>query len=274
MVGGAIAQVTPMIRPQAGPPGQAEAKGPTGEAKLRWVCNRLRLDEKQKLQVDALIAIYHAQIEELKADPDELGRRMKEKFGEIQAARAEGNNDLVSQLQNEMRDLMPEAAAEKNFYDTLGQSLSEEQREKLVRLREQVKDAPAISLRPAHVLKTIRGLNLTSEQNRQIEKLLDEYRESLRTANPKEPSQSEQMVEQLIDKLRTVLTEEQAKKYDDRIEELRIGAPNPVPVTLSTGDAASTRGAVAPVMPRKHDAQPIKKPAEPQGEPTSEDDKE
>ena len=61
-VAGAAAQ------PQRGPIFPQD-KGPQGEAKLRWVCERLTLDDKQLGQVDgALIPVYQAEIEAERAD--------------------------------------------------------------------------------------------------------------------------------------------------------------------------------------------------------------
>ena len=83
---------------QVGPPGQSPqqlrpgkqsrkpAKQPAlrGEQKLRWIFKQLRLDEKQMQQAEALIAVYHDEMDELKENAVAVLERIKDKMAVLE----------------------------------------------------------------------------------------------------------------------------------------------------------------------------------------------
>jgi len=206
---------------------RAESKGPKGEKKLRWICKRLGLNVKQWEQAESLIAVYHAELDEAKANAAELMQRVQDKFAEVQAAKAEGNEELATRLQEELRNMAPLVQAENNFFEALTPMLLPEQRKRLPGLRERVATAGDVSLRPIHVLRAALPLSLTKEQRAQLEDVLADFRDALMNRKPDNEESSSDRVERLIVNIRGILTPEQAAKYDEAIEGLRNGAPAP-----------------------------------------------
>jgi len=225
----AWAQIPPTARPATRP---AEEPTLRGEAKLRWICKRLSLDESQTQQMEALITAYNAELAEYQKDPAEMARQLQEKSAEIQAARAAGDEARVEQLRQELRELAPEARAEKTFFERLEQVLTEPQKARLPQLRELAKDPKSASLRPFHVVQAARELGLSPEQDRRLEEVLDTFRKNQMVDRPKEFSAMEERIEQLVRDVRAVLTAAQAAKFDDKITTLRFSAPAPVPMSL------------------------------------------
>ncbi len=230
----------------APPPAPAQKKGLEGEAKLRWVCKRLQLDAPQSQQVEALITVYQAELGDAERDKIALLRRMQEKLAEVDRAKADGNQDEVRKLQAELQGMGPEASTENNFFKNLEQVLTDEQKTKLPQLREQVKttdpDAPptgAGELRPAHILKAVRELPLTPEQGRQLEGVLEDFRNNLRGDPPKQEADFAERAERFIKIVRPILTPQQAGQFDKKIDDLRKSAPA----------AQAFHSAVAPTSP-------------------------
>jgi hypothetical protein len=207
-------------------PRQAPApeQGPEGEAKLRWVCKQLKLDEQQKQQAEALMAVYHAALEEQGENALQLMEQIRDKLAEVQAARDEGNTELASKLQAELREMAPGVKAENTFFESLAQILTEEQVAKLPSLRERAAKLGDISMRPVHVVRAAHELGLTLEQQRQIEQLLIDYRAKLISERPANKIETKGRVEELVDQVREVLTPDQATRFDEKIASLRDGA--------------------------------------------------
>ncbi len=214
-------------RPQpAGDEGQLK-----GEAKLRWILQRLQLTPEQTTQANALITVYNAELDEAKANQADFLRRVQDKLAEIKAAQQDGNQEKVKQLQAEMQQMTPQVAAESNFFNSLEQTLTAEQRAKLPRLREQVLRANDLTLRPAHVLAIVHKLRPTADQLRKLEDVLDTYRKNWLADRPRDASAIEERVEGLVRNVRELLTPEQAAEFDKQVEATRLDPPAPTPVT-------------------------------------------
>jgi hypothetical protein len=219
----------PMQRPAAKP---AEEPALRGEAKLRWIGKRLQLNEAQTQQMDALLAAYNAEVAEGQQNPLDMARKLQEKSAEIQNAKAQGDEAKVEALRQELRDMAPEARAEKAFFEAFEQNLTAAQKARLGQLRELAKDPKSASLRPVHVLRAAREVGLAPEQDRRLEDVLDAFRKNLLVDRPKDQAASEERVEQLVRDVRAVLTPAQTAKFDEQIDKWRISAPAPVPMQM------------------------------------------
>lgn len=211
---------------QAGrPAGAPEEGGLKGEAKLRWIISRLQLDENQTKQADALIQVYNAQIQEAEANKAEYLRRVQDKLAEIKAAQSENNQDRVKQLQSEIQAMTPTVAAENEFFSSLGQHLNDAQKARLPKVREQALRPNEAVLRPAHVLAVVHELKPTKEQTAKIEEVLDAYRKQIVAERPRDVAAMEARVEDLIGKLRAILTPEQQTQFDAKLGTLKADPP-------------------------------------------------
>lgn len=267
--------------------GPSVDSGPQGEARLRWVCERLDLNEPQTQQMEALIMVYEAELEEASQNTVALLRKMQEKLAEIDKAKADGDQQRVSTLQQELQMMAPETAARNNFFKSLVQVLTPEQKKRLPDLREQVKRAsadaatptdaasaaearqqvaqnrtrqpdtrnrpdPNIQLRPSHVLMVMQMLELSVDQLRQLEEKMAEFRENLRSEPPRTYDDYSERTKRFINMVRPILTEEQASEFDQRIEPWLEAAPRPVEVQIQ--GMPERRPSVG--MPRQRPAHP------------------
>ncbi len=223
-------QARPQGRP-ARPQNQKQA-GPQGEAKLRFVCQQLSLDDQQKQQSEALIAVYNAAVEEQRADPVALMEGVRNKLAEVQAAKDAGDDARAEELQKELRMLAPGVQAEADFFAALEQILTPAQQKQLPAVRKLAETVGDISMRPVHVLRAAREQNLSREQHAQLEQVLADFRTEQRTSRARPDGGNDPALEEFIKKVRGVLTPNQAEAYDARIAELRISAP---PATKPVG---------------------------------------
>lgn len=224
----ALAQLQPQQRPPT--PGKpAEPTGPQGEQKLRWVCRQLKLDDKQMQQAEALIAAYHAELKDLEQNTTELLQKIQDKAADMQAARTAGDTERAKVLQEELRNLAPATQVENHFFDALREVLTDDQKSKLAFTRKRAEIAGDISLRPVHVLRAVRKLSFTPDQDQQLEKILDDYRTSATAARGDKTESAEERVEQFIKNVRAILTPQQTEAYDKEIAALRENPPTPTP---------------------------------------------
>jgi hypothetical protein len=239
--------------PQARPPGPprqpAEAAPLQGEAKLRWVCKQLRLDEQQTPQSEALFAAYQAEMKDMEQHTAELLKGIQDKYAEVQAARTGGDEERAKKLQEELRALAPDMQAESHFFDALESVLNPEQKSRLPAIRKRAEVPGGQSLRPVYVLRAARKLALTPEQDRQLEKALDDYRTSAQSAPPDKGQPPEDRVEQFISNVRAILTPPQAATFDKDVEALRENPPIAQPAQIP--DATPPPPPAPPLTPVK-----------------------
>jgi hypothetical protein len=232
----------PVARAPAPPPRPAtrpvEDSGLQGEAKLRWICKRLQLNEQQTQQMEALIAAFNAELAEGQKDRTEMMKKLQERSAEIQAAREQGNEDLVEKLRAELRELAPDVRAEKNFFEALVQVLTEPQKSRLPQVRELAKNPQSATLRPVHVLRAVRELGLTPDRDRRLEDVLDAFRKSLLVDRPKDEAAMEERTEQLVRDVRPILPPDQVAKFDEKLTEWRSNPPPARPVQMPEPAAA------------------------------------
>lgn len=259
---------TPPVRPATQPaqPGPARLEG---EAKLRWVCKQLRLDEKQMPQAEALITAYNAEFDEQKADPAALLMKIQDKYAEVQAAQNAGNTELVKKLQAELKNMAPGALPEEHFFDALQEILTAEQKARVATVRKRA-DAPGDGvLRPVHVLRAVRQLTLTTEQQGKLEKALDEYRAASQAARTENAEAAAARVDKFVLDVRAILTPPQGEAFDKEIDSLRENPPAAIPAAPTKAPNAPAHPAppIPPATPGAPAPQPPPPPPAPRSEP-------
>ncbi len=231
--------------------------GLTGERKLRWVCQQLRLTTEQMKQADALIAIYNQEVEEEKKGAVELMKTIVDKYAQMKAAETAGNTEEAARIKTEIKAMGLGTKPEAAFFENLTPQLTDEQKQKLPALRERASKSGESSLRPIHVLRAARGLDLTAEQREKLEQVLDTFRNGLRTTPPRAPEQFDERLDQFIQDVRAVLTPQQAQKYDEQVTLLRVTAPAPGPIHIP----GMPEPKIAPAPPATRPAPPAVRPA-------------
>lgn len=238
----------PVAPPTARPPANP-SPALSGAEKLRWVTDRLNLTEEQKKQVEALVQIYDAEVQAGQSDPQALGQKMKEKLAEIEEARGKGDEATATRLQQELREIVPHVAAEKNFYANLEQTLTDEQKARLPGLREHAESGKGLYVRPVQVLRAVYATDPTTAQFDKIEQVLDEYRQQMVTVRSIDAGNISKMVEDLTAKLRTILTPPQAEKFDRALDLLKMSVPEAKALNFGAAPAAESHAGVKPSFP-------------------------
>ncbi len=238
---GALAQLPGMPR--------GRSNGLQGEAKLRWVTERLELDEQQQQLAEDLIALYHAELEEAKQNTVQILRRIQAKLAEIDEAKAAGDTERVRRLQAELAEMGPETGAEKRFFRSLSEVLTPEQKARIEQLRKEAaqvratpqprnkptvveptppgqqpaqpeaKPAAGEPLRPAAVLRAVLATELDKAQRTQLEQVLADFREEMRVRPPRGDEDRQQKVKDLIKQVKGLLKAEQQSEFDEQIDD-------------------------------------------------------
>jgi len=114
-------------------------EGPTEVSRLRWVCERHKLDAGQKQQAETLV--YQAQ---LGSTTRAQGLRilLEKLMSQTDAERTEDHEQRVAELRAEIAKLALGTATEDRFFEGLEQILTSEQKAALPELRRQAHAAP------------------------------------------------------------------------------------------------------------------------------------
>jgi hypothetical protein len=191
------------------------------EQKLRYIVKQLELDQKQQQHADGLFAILAS---ESNLSPEETKDRMElimSTYHAMQEAEKAGDTARTNELRGELRNLAPGAAAERNFVNGLMPVLNEQQKEKFQILLQKLDKATDLSLKPVEVIRLARGLKLTPAQSEQIEKIQEEFRQSV--AAGKAPDS--QAMDKLIADDSNVLNPEQRAVFTREVSQRRIDEP-------------------------------------------------
>jgi hypothetical protein len=215
-------------RPGRAAEGEPKASSqPQVEARLRAVCKQLDLTPDQWKQVDTLMQICYAELEEARKDPGRAIEEIRQKYGELRDARNSGDKEREKQLKEELRKLAPGTRAEEHFYDGLTPILTDAQKTQLEKIRRL--ETIGGSLRPVDVLKAARAptMKLSPEQERQLENVNREMRS--RQASAPAGTNQAQRVDEYITEVRKLLTTGQNEEFDRQLELMRltVGAAPP-----------------------------------------------
>jgi hypothetical protein len=220
----------PADRMQPGSPTPEKAEQPKPvpiEQKLRYIVKQLDLNQKQQQHADGLFAILQS---ESNLSPEETKDRMEmimSTYHTMQEAEKAGDKARADQLREELRNLAPGAAAERNFVNGLMPVLNDQQKEKFQTLLQKLDKATDLSLKPVEVIRLARDQNLTPEQTKKIADIQEQFRQSV--AAGKAPDS--QALDQLISDVAGVLNPTQRAKFEQEISSRRVDAPATAPTT-------------------------------------------
>ncbi len=247
-----LEKIPPPTQMQRGQPrAGAEASGPQGEQKLRFICRQLHLNDEQMQQAEALIAVYNAELKDMEQNAAELLQKIQDKYAQIQAAKARNDDETVRILQDELRNMAPGVAAENHFMEGLKQILTDEQKARLPAALKRAESAGDISLRPVHVVRAVLKLGLSEDQQTRLEAIMEKFREVQVTSRPTTPQAADEQVNALVAEVRGILTPEQAQRFDQEIARLRDDPPPAKPMQLSDKyEAKPVEHSPPPVPPK------------------------
>jgi uncharacterized membrane protein len=196
----------------------------TDEAKLRYIVVQLNLDDRLELKAEELVAAYAVarkeQLDKLSGDIDYI----RSLSARLQEAHDAGDSAKEAEIRQELMDMADSTRLEKDFYRNLRALLSEEQTKLLDETIERLERNPTGELRPADVFRLARSLGLNPEQADKLHDIQVKFRKDVNAA-PNFAQQRPQMLADLIEGVRGVLSDAQRQKYDARIESMRMSKP-------------------------------------------------
>jgi Spy/CpxP family protein refolding chaperone len=216
-----------------GPP-PAPRKPPLGkEARARYIMRQLDLTPDQTRQAEGLLESFSKS--DQPSQEEFLGKvnALSEEFKKAQAANDKKEMDRISEA---LRGLGTNSVEEPQFIDSLRGVLNDAQKAELDATLERLKSNTAGQLRPIDVYRAATKLGLSAEQNSKIEETLASYREQLvQSQQPRDPASIDALrstqIDNLVERIRPILTADQGSKFDKRVAAMRPEAPKPVPTT-------------------------------------------
>jgi Spy/CpxP family protein refolding chaperone len=235
--GAAWAQISPQP-PKAGPAGEPSTQSSgdkqsivQAEQRLRAVLKSLQLTEEQSQKVEALFQVLRAEVEaqDTMENRARIMNAIKEKWAEVKDLEQKGDVDGQNRAKEELRNLAPVQAAENSFYESLSQSLTDEQKKKLETLRK-----PELAMKPVDVIRAIHKIDLSKEQLNQFESILKEHRAKVAGLGPGADWTPAESAENLLSEVSQILKPEQIEKLNTVLNAARersSGKPAPKSTT-------------------------------------------
>lgn len=230
--------------PGGGPaPAPAAPKKPplSKEARIQYIVKNLDLTPEQQKNAQAVADTY---LKSGQGSQQDFLAKVQQLTEEYKQAETSGDKNRMEQITQELRGMGTNTVDEPQFLENLRAILTEPQKAELARITERLKSNPAGLMRPIDVFRAATDLNLSTEQRAKLEDALTSYREQLVAAPPaRDPAsidlQRTQQVEDLVGRVRPILTPDQAAKFSRRIE---VMSPQAAP----TGPTAPAAGTAKP----------------------------
>lgn len=219
-----------------GPP-PAPRKPPLGkDARARYIMRQLDLTPDQARQADGLLESFSKSDQPSQDEFLAKVNTLSEEFKKAEAAKDKKEMDRISEA---LRGLGTNTTEEPQFIANLRGILTDPQKAELDKTIERLRTNSAAVLRPIDVYRAATQLVLSSEQSAKLEESLVAYREQLvQSQQPRDPAGIDALrstqIDNLVDRIRPILTPDQATKFDKRVAALRPEAPKP---TATTGPA-------------------------------------
>jgi len=195
----------------------SESKKLGGEKKIRYLLRQLELTKEQREYAHGLIAT----ILDETANPPLSLEQVYTLMAEAQQAEKDEDEERAEQVKEQLRALGRGADRESEFFMNMETELTDEQRRVLQAARARLKRNPSGAVRPVDVFRVVRQLELTKEQQAQVDQWHRRFREDLRKVRSLDDEQRFQLLNGLVERLRAELTPEQRASFDLAIRRLR-----------------------------------------------------
>lgn len=222
--------------PGGGPmPAPAAPKKPplSKEARIQYILKNLDLTPEQQKNAQAVVDTF---LKSGQGTQQDFLAKVQQLTEEYKQAETAGDKNRMEQITQELRGMGTNTVDEPQFFESLRAVLTEPQKAELARISERLKSNPAGLMRPIDVYRAATELNLSADQKTKMEEALTAYREQLVAAPPaRDPAsidlQRTQQVDDLVGRVRPILTPEQTAKFNKRVEAMSPPSAPPVPTT-------------------------------------------
>ena len=133
-----------------------------------------------------------------------------------------GDTERVQALNEEIRNLAPPTSAERKFVEGLLPALNDEQKAKFDFLYKRFQNATDLWIKPIEVVRLARKQNLTPEQEQQLDRRVQAFREAIGTAKDVE---RRDLLIGLVNDVWSLLTPAQRAEFDREITFLDPNLP-------------------------------------------------
>jgi len=190
---------------------RGRGRGPL--AQLEGLRDELKLNDDQARRWDQLYAELEDGLGKGKADPQETSALIQE----IKKAAEQGDTERIRELRGQMPD--PRGESDRliaEFLEQVERFLEPEQKETLDRFRHEMsRGRSRIAVRD--YFRFVSRLDLDEEQRQALREIEREARETERRAR-RDPAVQEQLLEEVQEQLRGMLTDEQVAEFDRWLE--------------------------------------------------------
>lgn len=188
-----------------------------GKSRVFYLLRQLDLTAEQREHARGLIAT----ILETDTSPSLSLEQVYTLMAEAQEAEKQGDQERAKQISQELRELGRGMGADSEFFMNMEPVLTDEQKEALRVARARLGRNPSGAVRPVDVFRTLDRLNLSKDQRPKLNNLRRDFRRTMRTVQSLKDKDRFQLMNSLLDSIKTRLTPEQRKEFTFRIRQLR-----------------------------------------------------
>lgn len=205
--------------------GPGGRRGPAGAPRMpfRELVQRLpqvlELTEDQQTQYDALVERYQEQM----GDTEALRETMRPLVEEMREARRSGDTERAEELQQQIREQVGDRERlGPQFMEELETLLTAEQIEALHAFMAEMggrRGPGGAAGDPRTMLRVLRRLDLTADQQQQVREIIEASREQMREIERQDRDARMALAEQVKEDIKAILTPEQAARMETLLEE-------------------------------------------------------
>ena len=187
-----------------------------GEPELRYIMERLDLDEKQQAHCEALIDEYNTRL----ADKSEMSG-LTSLMLKLQEARKNNDLEQVQKIYEEIKAVQPTTLARNEFLANLRVALTDAQKEKLDEVLKYLENNPTGSVSLLKIFKAALSLQPTSEERRKLDSIHQRFRtEEVAQIRRGTDVPKANLAKKFADELRTAFDESKQAQFDQKISKL------------------------------------------------------
>jgi hypothetical protein len=131
------------------------------------------------------------------------------------------NQEKIERFSNELRQMGLDLTGYEEFYSNLGPQLTENQKERLERARKRLERDPDGAVRPGDLIMIVRDFDLTDEQREKLIRVAHSTNKVLGFTLQPKPKLRLKLTNACADSIRPILTPEQLAEFEFRVRTMR-----------------------------------------------------
>jgi hypothetical protein len=231
----------------------------TGQARITYLLRQLDLTKEQREYARTLLdSIKPSDMEGAEAAVEEVYQLVDK----IAKAREAGDKELEDKLTEQIRQVGRKLQGDDEFFMNMELMLTDEQKKVLEAARERLKRNPRGLLRPVDVFRAAEALDLTNKQRQGLERMRHELMLTQRGIREMKPENRFQLMNRLLQGVKSVLTNEQWKRFNVTIAKLRPDLLSSLQVSVPDSQLGVRKDPEDPAGEQQEPADQEQEPAE------------